>query len=83
MFAFANNACSFVSRFALLLLVLCRMFSHLVCLEIVRSIAFVVAVFTGKRLLTSVRSVVFFELVGFYARKIALTTLKGLLTSVR
>ena len=44
----------------LLLAVLCRMFSHHVCLEAKRSGALVVAVFTGKRLLTSVRSHVIF-----------------------
>ena len=45
---------------ALLLYVLCRMFSQHVCLEGIGSVAHVVAVVTGKRLLTSVRSRVFF-----------------------
>ena len=38
---------------ALLLVVLCRMFSHHVCLEVRRCGALVVAVSTGKRLLSS------------------------------
>ena len=44
----------------LLLVVLPRMFSHHVYLEMVGSIGLVVAVFTGKRLLTSVRPYVLF-----------------------
>ena len=44
---------------ALLFVVLCRMFSHRVYLEARRSVALVVAVITGKRLLTSVRSHVY------------------------
>ena len=44
----------------LLLIVLCRMFSHHVSLESRGCGALVVAVFTGKRLLTSVRSHVLF-----------------------
>ena len=55
------------------------MFSHHVFLDVIRSAALVVAMSTGKRLLTSVRPVVFFEIVGFYARKVALVTLKRLL----
>ena len=43
-----------------LLLVLCRMFLHHVSLEMLGSVGLVVAVFTGKRLLTSVRSRVFY-----------------------
>ena len=38
---------------ALLLVVLRRMFFHHVCLEVKRSVALVVAVSTGKRLLAS------------------------------
>ena len=60
MFVFAYSACSFVSMLALLLIILCRMFSRHVCLEARRCGALVVAVFTGKRLLTSVRSRVSF-----------------------
>ena len=60
MFAFANSPCSLVSILALLLIVLSRMFSHPVCLEKEGSVALVVAVFTGKRLLPSVRSHVLF-----------------------
>ena len=45
----------FVSLIALLLVVLGRMFLHQVCLEIIGSIALVVAAFTGKRLLPTVR----------------------------
>ena len=59
MLAFANSACSLVSILVLLLIVLGRMFSHRVSLEIVGFGALVVAVSTGKRLLTSVRSHVF------------------------
>ena len=40
----------------LLPVILCRMFSHHVSLEVIRSAALVVAVSTGKRLLASVRS---------------------------
>ena len=40
----------------------------------------VVALSTGKRLLTSVRSVVFFEIVGLNAGKVKLVTLKRLLS---
>ena len=54
MFAFAS------SILALLLVVLCRVFFHHVFLESKRSSALVVAVSTGKRLLTSVRSHVLF-----------------------
>ena len=44
----------------LLLIVLCRMLSHHVQLERKGSAALVVAMITGKRLLTSVRSPVLF-----------------------
>ena len=44
----------------LLLVVLCRMFSHHVFLEVSRCGALVAAVITGKRLLASVRSHVLF-----------------------
>ena len=47
---------SLVSINALLLVVICRMFFHHVALENKGSVALVVAVSTGKRLLTSVRS---------------------------
>ena len=60
MFAFANSAGFLVSLLALLLVVLGRMFLHHVCLEMIGSIALVVAAFTGKGLLTSVRSNVLF-----------------------
>ena len=80
MSTFSKSACSLVSILALLLVVLCRMFFHHVSLEMRRCGALVVAVFTGKRLLTSVRSVVYFETAGFYARKVALVTLKRLLS---
>ena len=60
MSTFTNSACSLVSILALLLVVLRRMFFHHVCLEVKRSVALVVAVSTGKRLLTSVRSQVIF-----------------------
>ena len=50
----------FVSMLALLLVVLCRMFFHHVSLEIRGLSALVVAMRTGKRLLTSVRSLVSF-----------------------
>ena len=62
---------------ALLLIILCRMFSRHVCLEARRCGALVVAVFTGKRLLTSVRSHVLFQIDGSIAGKVALVTLKG------
>ena len=51
---FTNSACSLVSILVLLLVVLCRMFFHHVSLEIWGSSALVVAVSTGKGLLTSV-----------------------------
>ena len=60
MFAAAFSACSLVSMFALLHFVLCGMFSHHVALERRRLGALVVALITGKRLLTSVRSHVLF-----------------------
>ena len=60
MFAPTHSACSLVSILALLLVVLCRMFFHHVSLEIRGLSALVVAVSTGKRLLTSVRSHVVF-----------------------
>ena len=53
MFAFEGFI---VPILALLLVVLCRMFFHHVCLEIRGLSALVVAVVTGKWLLTSVRS---------------------------
>ena len=80
MFALANTAGCVVSFLALLIVVLCRMFSHHICLEIVRLITLVVAVSTVKRLLTSVRLHVSFYDVRLYARIITLTTLKGLLS---
>ena len=81
MFAFAYIVVFlFVPLAALLLVVLCRMFSHYVSLEMIRSIALVIAVITGKRLLPSVRSRVFSYIASFYARKVALVTLKGLLS---
>ena len=43
-----------------LLVVRCRVFLHHVSLEVIRSVALEVAVSTGKRLLTSVRSHVSF-----------------------
>ena len=52
MFALANTAGCVVAFLALLIVVLCRMFSHHVCLEIVRLITLVVVVSTVKRLLT-------------------------------
>ena len=82
MLAFIKGACSFVSILALLLVVLFRMFSHHVSLEARRSVGLVVALSTGKRLLTCVRSVVFFEIVGLNAGKVALVTLKRLLSSM-
>ena len=60
MFAFANSPCSLVSILALLLIVLGRMFLHYVYLEMIRSLALVVAFSTGKRLLPSVCPHVFF-----------------------
>ena len=59
MFAVALSACSPVSILALLLFFL-GMFSHQVALEMRRLGALVVAVITGKRLLTSVGSRVMF-----------------------
>ena len=59
-FAFANSAGSFVSILALLIVVLCRMFSLHVSLEMLGLIALVVAVSTRKRLLPSVRLYVSF-----------------------
>ena len=56
MFAFSNGTCSLASILPLLLIVPCRMFSHHVALEMMGSVALVVAVITGKRLLPSVRS---------------------------
>ena len=55
-----NIAYSLLSLLPLLLVVLRRMFSHYVYLEIRGLSALVVAVITGKRLLTSVRSHVYF-----------------------
>ena len=60
MFAFANSACCLVSVLPLLFVVLSRMLSHYVSLEAGRCGAIVVALSTGKRLLTSVRSQVLF-----------------------
>ena len=76
MFALANSPCSLVSVLALLLIVTGRMFLHHVKLERKRSAALVVAVITGKRLLASVRSHVFFKIFRFSTRKVALVTLK-------
>ena len=59
MFAFVDSAGFLVSLLAVLLVVVRRMFSH-VHLEVRRCGALVVAVFTGKRLLTSVPSHVLF-----------------------
>ena len=53
------------------------------CLEIIGSVALVVAVITGKRLFTSVCLHVSVEGTGSITGKVTLTTLKGLLTSVR
>ena len=50
------SAYSLVSILGLLLVVICRMFFHLVSLEVIKFAALVVAVSTGKRLLTSMRS---------------------------
>ena len=63
----------------LLLVVLCRMFSHHVFLEARGLSALVLAVFTGKRLLASVRSQVLFKIVSLIAGKVAMITLKRLL----
>ena len=60
MFAFAYSTFSFASTLALLFIVLCRMFSHHVSLEMLGSVALVVAVITGIRLLASVRPHVVF-----------------------
>ena len=76
MFAFANSACCLVSMLPLLLIVLCRMFSHHVYLEVRTCGALEVAVITGKRLLTSVRSHVLLERVSSIAGIITLVTLK-------
>ena len=56
MLVFANSACSLVSILPLLLVVLWRMFSHHVYLEARRSVALLVAVFTGKRPATRMRA---------------------------
>ena len=53
-----RNEVLHVPVLALLLFVPCRMFSHHVSLEMVGPVGLVVAVFTGKRLLASVRSYV-------------------------
>jgi len=53
---FTNSACSLVSILVVLLVDLCRMFFHHMSLEIRGLSALVVAMRTGKRLLTSVRS---------------------------
>ena len=76
MFATAFTACSLVSLLAVLLFFLCGMFSHNVALEIRGLGALVVAVITGKRLLTSVGSRVIFQIASCYARKVTLTTFK-------
>ena len=73
------HICSFVSTLALLLIVLCRMFSHHVFLEVRRCGALLVAVSTGKGLLTSVRSHVLLKRFSSIAGIIALVTLKRLL----
>ena len=75
----ANSPYSLVTILALLLFVLCRMFFHHVSLEIRGLSALVVAVITGKGLLTSVRSQVFSFSAGLNAGKVALVTLKRLL----
>ena len=80
MFATAFTACSLVSLLAVLLFFLCGMFSHNVALKRRGLAALVVAVITGKRLLPSVQSPVFFYIVSLYARIVALVTLKGLLS---
>ena len=60
MFVFAYSACSLVTVIALLLIVFCGMLFHPMSLELLGSGALVVAGFTGKGLLSSVRSRVFF-----------------------
>ena len=50
------------------------------CLEIIGSVALVVAVITGKRLFTSVCLHVSVEGTGSITGKVTLTTLKGLLS---
>ena len=55
------------------------MFSHHVFLDVIRSAALVVAMSTGKRLLTSVRPQVLFYIVRLNAGKVALVTLKRFL----
>ena len=76
MSTFTNSAFCLVSILVLLLVVLCRMFSHRMSLEMRGLSALVVAVSTGKRLLTSVRSRVLFYGAGLNTRKVALVTLK-------
>ena len=61
---------------ALLHCLLFGMFLHYVCLEGIGSDAHVVAVFTGKGPLPSVRLHVFFKTVRLNAGKVALVTLK-------
>ena len=60
MFAFTHSAGCLVSMFPLLFVGLCRMFFQYVSLEVRRSVGLMIAVITGKRLLTSVRSHVIF-----------------------
>ena len=60
MFARGNGVCSLGSILALLLVVFRRMFFHHVSLEAIRSAALEVAMITGKRFLTGVRSQVLF-----------------------
>ena len=60
MSTFTKSVSSLVSKLAFLLVVPCRMFFHHVSLEARGLSALVVAVFTGKRLLPSVRSPVLF-----------------------
>ena len=60
MLTITKSACSLVSILALLLVVLFRMFFHRVSLEMRGLSALVVALSTGKRLLTSVGSRVIF-----------------------
>ena len=76
MSTFTNSAFCLVSILVHLLVVLCRMFSHHVSLETRGLSALVVAVSTGKRLLTSVRSRVYFKIASLYARIVALVTLE-------
>ena len=76
MSTFTNSACSLVSILALLLVVLCRMFSHHVSIEARRCGALVVAVSTGKRLFTSVRLYVSFQVVRQNTKIVTLTTPK-------